>query len=194
MTLDEIIIGLNNRLKELERRTQNAKRTGTIHSVDAEKGLARVLLMPQGSNGKPFLSPWLPWAEQAAGQGKTHFPVSVGQQVHITSESGDLTDGTIEMSVPSNQNARPSQSGTEFVLLDNGGVRISADGGALRITASSFRLDASASAEISSARTEVDSNDIRLEGSTLRHNGKSIGDSHTHTGVETGNGTTGEPS
>ena len=40
-----------------------------------------------------MITGWIPWAEPAAGANKTHNPPSVGQQVQILSESGDLYDG-----------------------------------------------------------------------------------------------------
>ncbi|WP_248304600.1 phage baseplate assembly protein V [Breoghania sp. L-A4] len=111
---------LYRRIAELERRGRNAKRTGTVSEVDHAKGLARVMLSEP--DGVPFVSPWMPWKEVAAGDIKSHIPPSVGQQVTVSSENGDLTDGEIDMSVPSTANPRP-HDGPEAVIT-KGSVRI----------------------------------------------------------------------
>lgn len=133
-TLPAQIADLFNRISELERRTQNKERTGTIHEVDPEKGLARVMLEEDDGTGKPFLTPWIPWRESAMGANRTHMPPSVGQQVKVTSESGDLTDAEIENSLPSDEIERPSKKGNEFILSKVGDfeLRVS-DGGDLAI-------------------------------------------------------------
>ena len=98
--LEDIIINIQNRLSELERRRRNARRTGTIDEVDTKKGLARVTLVDDGD--KKFRTGWLPWKEIAAGMTSTHIPPIVGQQVDVLSENGDLTDGVIDFSIHSN--------------------------------------------------------------------------------------------
>lgn len=105
-TIAEIVLHLLHGQEELERRFENRERTGTIHEVDAEKGLARVKL-GEDKNGQPFLTPWIPWMETAMGFIRTHFPPEVGEQVKVVSESGDLTDAVIVTSIPSNQFKRP---------------------------------------------------------------------------------------
>jgi len=191
-SLEDIILGLANRIKDLERRDRAGKRTGKIVEVDPEKGLARVELMAKGYGGKPFLSPWLPWAEQAAGNAKTHFPPSVGQQVEINSETGDMADGVIEQSIPSNENPRPSKAGDEYVLIDNGGVRVAVSGGTLKITCSDFEVDAGSAVKVATDQTTIDSK-VQINGSSLRHNAKNVGDTHKHSGVEPGGALTNVP-
>lgn len=105
---------------DLKRRDRNRKRTGIISAVDLDKGLARVEF--EKRDGKPYLGPWMPWKEIAAGGIKTHIPPTVGEQVDVVSESGDLTDGVIDMSTPSNANPRP-HNGPELVIT-KGGSRI----------------------------------------------------------------------
>lgn len=119
-TLPEQIADLYRRLGEVERRNRNRKRTGKIADIDFEKGLARVELSTQ--DGKPYLSPWMPWKEVASGGIKSHIPPTQGEQVDVVSESGDLTDAVIDMSVPSSTNPRP-HDGPEAVIT-KGSVRI----------------------------------------------------------------------
>lgn len=104
---DDIIADLFHRLAEVERRQQNQRRTGTIAEVDAEKGVARVKLSEDPETGEPFLSPWVPWKTPSMGAVKVNIPPSVGQQVDVVSETGDLTDGMIDNSLRSDDNPLP---------------------------------------------------------------------------------------
>lgn len=132
-TIDEMIVDLYWRTRDAERRARTKKRTGKIVEVDAAKGLARAQLT-EGGQYAPFLTGWIPWREQAMGAMRTHFPPSVGQQVVVQSENGDLTDAEIETSIPSQDVQRPSQSGEEYVLADVGGTRIVVTAGGVTIT------------------------------------------------------------
>lgn len=114
-TLAEIMVDVLHRIQEIERRFENRERTGTIAEIDAKKGLARVKL-GEDEQGKPYLSPWVPWKETAMGAIKTHFPPSVGEQVKIVSESGDMTDAVIDTSLPSSANPRPHDQAGEAMI------------------------------------------------------------------------------
>ena len=138
--LPDQMVDLYRRIAELERRLANKKRTGLIAEVDAEKGLARVRLSTDPQTGQPYLSPWIPWKEVSMGQIKTHFPPSVGEQVEVVSETGDLTDALIETSIPSNQNARPHDKGGE-AMIKNGSTTILITDGEVRITAGKIVLE-----------------------------------------------------
>lgn len=179
MGLAERIDELRRRVAELERRIGSQARTGVVTEVDAASGLARVRLT---DGDQPMLSGWLPWIEAAAGANKTHNPPSVGQQVEIRSESGDLHDATIQGSVNSTANGRPSAAGDEFVLLSVGAASIKATGGgsAIVISIGGYSLTLSEAGAVNA-------------GGTLTHNGKDIGATHTHTGVTAGPMNTGTP-
>ena len=114
------LVELERKVAELDRRARNRKRTGTISEVDNAKGLARVKIA-DGDQG-PYLSPWVPWKEVASGGIKSHIPPTVGEQVDLVSESGDMTDAVIDMSTPSDANPRP-HDGPEAVIT-KGSVRI----------------------------------------------------------------------
>lgn len=141
--LGRVLSEILRRLGELERRIRSQSRTGVVVKVDAKRGLARVQL---NDGPHPFVTGWLPWEEGAAGEAKTHLPPSVGQQVKVYSESGDLHDGTIQASINSNANGRPSGAGDEFVLMKVGDALISVRGGGseivLKVGASSVVLTA----------------------------------------------------
>lgn len=111
-----IVADLFHRVEDVERRLQSHRRTGTIAEVDASRGKARVKLSEDPKTGKPYLSPWLPWAMPAMGATKVNIPPSVGQQVEIVSESGDLTDAVINVSLRSDANPLPGAQPGEMVV------------------------------------------------------------------------------
>jgi phage baseplate assembly protein V len=118
-TLEGQFVWLVQKVADLERRSRNRKRLGKIVEVNAEKGVARVQLSESDDN-TPYLTPWIPWREHSAGAHKTHYPPSVGEQVYVTSENGDMTEGEIDRSMNSTANPRPSKKGDEFVLSEVG--------------------------------------------------------------------------
>lgn len=107
------IVELERRLADHERRARNRRRTGVVAELDLKKGLARVRL---SDKPRPYITPWIPWQEIAAGGIKTHIPPTVGEQVDVISENGELTDAVIDMSTPSDKNPRP-HDGPELVIV-----------------------------------------------------------------------------
>lgn len=132
------IVELERQVAELGRRARNRKRTGVISEVDNAKGLARVKIS-DGENG-PYLSPWVPWKEVASGGIKSHIPPTVGEQVDLVSESGDMTDAVIDMSTPSDANPRP-HNGPDAVIT-KGSVRLFISDGEVKIDAPSITFTA----------------------------------------------------
>lgn len=171
-TLHEQMADLYRRVAEVERRNRNRKRTGKVAEVDYGKGVARVELSTQ--EGKTYLTPWMPWKEVASGGIKSHIPPTKGEQVDVVSESGDLTDAVIDMSVPSSANPRP-HDGPEAVITK----------GKSRITIADGSVEIVADVTIRGA--------LAIEGSSVTHNGRNIGDTHRHKGVQPGPALTGDP-
>ncbi|CAH1657175.1 Phage_base_V domain-containing protein [Hyphomicrobiales bacterium] len=134
--LTRAVLDIQYRLAEIERRGRNANRIGTVKAedIDAERGLARVVLSEK--DGKTYKTGWLPWSEQSAGAAKTHFPPSGEQQVRVRSQNGELSDAEIELSVPSDTNTRASKKADENVLLERGKTRISVSDGGDTVTLS----------------------------------------------------------
>ena len=157
MTIPRMLHGqiadIYRRLAEAERRSRNRKRTGTVTEVDNAKGLARVEISK--TDGTAFVSPWLPWKEIAAGGIKSHIPPTVGEQVDVVSENGDLTDAVIDMSTPSNQNARP-HDGPEAVIT-KGAVRITISDDETLVQSPNVRVEAQ------DVRVEAENVDVEAE-------------------------------
>ena len=182
--MSESLIELFRRVADLERKIANQMRHGTVHSVDAAKGTIR-LKLGEGANGKPFLSPAIPYA-QMAGALKVHTPPSVGQQMTLLAASGDLRQAVAMPMTWSNSNAAPSQSGEENVLTF-GSVRIELKGDKLKITAPEIELVAGGhSQKLTGAGTEFTSG-------TIKHDGVKIDKTHKHTDVEPGGALSGPP-
>ncbi|WP_068305293.1 phage baseplate assembly protein V [Pararhodobacter sp. CCB-MM2] len=177
--LEDYLDGQRRVVSEISRRRQWQNRTGVVHSVDAGRGLARVQL---NDADPPFLTGWIPWSEPSAGSNRTHNPPSVGQQVQLTSESGDLHDAVIQGSLNSNANGRPSAAGDEYVMAAVGEARISITGGGAAIALTVGGVTATLSAA-----------GLALTGGSITHNGKDIGDTHTHGGISPGGANTAPP-
>lgn len=179
-TLPEQIAWIAEQVAELRRQARNRKRTGKVVEVDHKKGLARVEI--SRPDDKPFISPWVPWKEVASGGIKSHIPPTVGEQVDLVSESGDLTDAVIDMSTPSNANPRP-HDGPEAVITK----------GESRFVISDDTVSVEAPLINLTARETKITGDLVIEGGSVTHNGTNIGDSHVHGGVERGGSDTNTP-
>lgn len=167
-------------IADLKRRRSNKKREGTIVELDLEKGLAKVKLS-DGYRGKPFLTDWIPWTEIAAGEIQTSFSPSIGEQVAVSSESGDLTDAVIDFSSPSNANPRP-HAGVEAVMTCKGSrFELGAD---IKHTAAGNAITQAVKIRLIG--------DVEIDG-TIKCNGVDISDTHTHDKVEEGLGESGKP-
>lgn len=155
--LPEQMADLYRRVAELERRARNRKRTGTVSEIDHAKGLARVKIADV--EGKEYLSPWLPWKEVASGGIKSHIPPTVGEQVTVVSENGDLTDAEIDMSIPSNANPRP-HDGPEAVLT-KGEVRITISDDETLVQSPNVRVEAE-NVDVEAEKAVVTCPDVHL--------------------------------
>ncbi len=167
------------RLAELERRARNRNRTGTVVSVDHAAGKAVVRFSDQA--GRPYEGPAMPWKEVAAGGIRSHIPPSVGEQVTVTSESGDLGDGIIDLSVPSTAHPRPHDGPEAVITL--GGSRIQIGDAAIELTTPTLRIVGDVAIE----------GRVAITGAAVTHNRRSIGDDHRHTDVFPGGGISGPP-
>ncbi|NIZ11085.1 phage baseplate assembly protein V [Pseudooceanicola sp. HF7] len=192
--LSSIIADLRRRVADLERRLRGQTRTGVVAEVDPAKGLARVRLQ---DGEMPFLTGWLPWEEPAAGANKTHNPPSVGQQVRLFSESGDLVDASIQGSLNSDANGRPSGAGDAYVVASVGAASVTISGGGatvvVQVGSSAVTLTAGG-IELNGSTVVIRGDSVMIEGVSLTHNGVNVGDTHLHGGVAAGPSMTSVPS
>ncbi|MCW4114744.1 phage baseplate assembly protein V [Aurantimonas sp. MSK8Z-1] len=118
--LADRLVEIERRLAEHDRRNRNRRRLGTIVAVKAAEGLYRVQLKAQGAGGRPYLSPWLAVKAPATGGVKIQAEPTMGQQVAVVSESGDLTDAIIDLSVYDTAHPRPHDKNGELKITVSG--------------------------------------------------------------------------
>jgi phage baseplate assembly protein gpV len=161
-----MIANLHRRLAEVERRLRGRSRDGNVVEANEAEGLYRVEF---NENGQRFLSPWMRVQAISAGGIDIQAEPKVGQAVTVTSESGDMADGQISLSSFNDSAPRPHDKAGEL-KIKKGDVNILVSGNGVEIVGS-----------------------LTITGASVTHNGTNIGDTHTHSGVETGPGDTGEP-
>lgn len=106
--------------------TQAQPRFGTVTSVDTKRGLARLLLQPEG-----VLSGWLPLLTCWAGAGwGVVCPPAPGDQVLVLAQEGDPDHGIIVGRVFSSQQAPPPTPAGELWLVHRCGsfIKLMNDG------------------------------------------------------------------
>ena len=125
MSLRTILQSIFARLSEIERRISMIGRQGEVAEVDPAKASIR-LKIGKGPDGQDVLSPWLPYA-QIAGALKIHAPPSVGQQMFLVPQGGDINQS---VAIPlSWSNAQPSPDTTTIKnVMTFGQVRIEVEG------------------------------------------------------------------
>lgn len=86
---------------EAERRLQNIQNLGTVKEING--GKVRVQI---GDN----LTDWIPFASGRSGGVKIWNPPSIGEQVQVTSPTGELESAYASGSIPSAENPNPSDN------------------------------------------------------------------------------------
>jgi len=89
------------RIAELERKLENILRLGTVAEVEGTR--CRVQL-------GALLTGWLPWLTQRAGNDRTWWPVSVGEQVMVVSPGGDPACGIVLAGLYCSAHPTPEQN------------------------------------------------------------------------------------
>lgn len=187
------LVELASRIAELERRFSGTMRHGTVAEVDAGKQIVR-LNLGKDVEGKPFLSPWIPYA-QIAGALKVHTPPSRGQQFTMLSPTGDWQQAIALPMTWSDQNQSPSGNGDENVLT-YGNIRatikddltqVHVGGTKFEITSSHVRIT------VAGVSVEITDGGVAITGGKITHDGKNIGSTHIHGGVVRGGDLTDEP-
>ena len=188
---------------EAERTQANMIRVGRVTEVDAVAGKARVQV-------GGFQTDWLPWAVSRAGSTRTASAPSVGEQRLIFAPYGDTGQAIIGQALYQDDYPEPTNSATQDVAVFADGTRVEYDSEANRlqidvagtglvvinckqatVSADSVTLDAPETS--CTGNLTVDGN-AKFNGDTVEHSGTNIGKDHTHSGVQTGSGTTGPPS
>ena len=190
-------------VNEMRRQAQNVladvalPQSGVVRNYDPAKYQVRVELQPEGNltGWIPILSPWV-----GNGWGLTA-PPSIGDLVEVKFINGDIdagiaclrfyNDADVPLSTPSGEFWLVHKSGAFLKLLNNGSATITDGKGATMTMNGDGTITSSALQWIHTGALNVVGS-VSLTG-TFTNNGKNIGSTHTHTGVQTGSGTTGTP-
>jgi phage baseplate assembly protein gpV len=156
-----------------DRRSAGLVRVGRVVAVDAGSGRARV------SFGGDSESADLPFMAMRAGAARIWAPPAVGEQVWVLAESGDTAQGVILGAAYQDDFPAPSGAGAA-VEVHLGTSKLQVSPGAIVLTVGGVSLT-------------VSSGGVAIAGGSVTHNGTSIGDTHAHSGIEPGPGTTGAP-
>lgn len=187
------IVELASRVADLERRFSGVVRHGTVHEVDAAKQTVRVKF-GEDQSGKPFLSPWVPYA-QIAGALKVHTPPSVGQQMSTLSPSGDWMQAVALPMHWSDANKSPSDKGDENVLT-YGNVRATVKDDLVKVVVGGCSFEVTSShvkVSVGGVTHTITGQGVFTDGGRVDHDGMNIGKDHKHKDVESGSSLTGVP-
>jgi phage baseplate assembly protein gpV len=179
-------------IEELQRRTRNNKRPGTISEVDVEKRMARVKL-GTSPTGQDFLSPWVPWDDGRSGTIKEWKPPSVGEQVFYESDGGDVSNGVIRPYTFSNQNpANHNVLDEKKTSIGESHMLHKADG--FEFTCPNFKIICGGTIiEAKDGELTITTDLVKVIGNRMEHNGKNVGHTHKHEEVMKGADLTGHP-
>ncbi|MGN6655720.1 MAG: phage baseplate assembly protein V [Rhodanobacter sp.] len=107
-------------LVELNRLLHNLLRFGVVESVDHAAGTCTV------RTGELVTRP-MPWLVQRAGDARTWWAPSIGEQVLLLCPGGDTTRGVVQPAIYSNAAPRPAGSDTAHVTSYPDGAQVSYD-------------------------------------------------------------------
>lgn len=180
-------------ITDLKRRMSNSVMVGVVSQVDHEQGRYRV-------KAGQLESDWLPMATPRAGKTSVYSSYEAGEQVIMASPSGDLAQAVIIGAIATTESQAGAKGNTHRVKYPDGTV-IEYDHEAKRYKVDiaeggAFALNIGGGASItgSGGNLTISAPDgIDLQSEKLTHNGKDIGDTHKHGGVEPGAAITDEP-
>jgi len=195
---------MNEQLTELLRLLRNLIRVGTIIAVDADKWLCRVGTGDLETN-------WLPWLTSRAGNARTWWMPSEGEQVLLLSIGGELTTAFVLPAIFSDEFSPPSVSPQALVTIFPDGARFEYEPESSRLLIEGVKNVVIKADEqilfdtpkvlcstlLETSRLLVTGGgemkgDVKHSGGELSSNGVVV-DAHKHKGVKMGDDMTGEP-
>lgn len=136
----EMIGWLANEKAEENRRNRNRRRKGKVIEAKPAEGLYRVRFREAEGDAPAFDGPWLPVKALASGGLKIQAEPTIGQWVEVVSESGEMTDGWIEMGDFNSGDPRPHSKNGELAITVGGMTMIADENGNVDWVASSGHL------------------------------------------------------
>ena len=171
-------------LPELERRSANQVRYGTVLSVDYANARVRI------KSGE-LETAWLPWSTGRASPAKRRWdPPEVGEQVVMLAPTGDLRQAVVLTGVFQTSAAAPNASPDKDTTVYGDGTVVEYDRAShtllahlddsmIRVTRTEILL------QVGGVSFSLTAGGIAITSGTVTHNGKNIGDTHTHEGSPT---------
>jgi len=174
------------RLVELERRLANLIRFGVVQAVQANPPRVKVTI-------GALLTAWLPWLTARAGANATWWPPEVGEQVLVLSPSGDMAQAMVAPASYQTAHPAPDTSLTTHVTQYS-------DGTVIKYDTSSSLLSIISTGKVTIQCSELDlTGNLKVTGTVTSTGDIAAGtpaislEHHTHSGVQTGSGTSGPP-
>lgn len=188
-------------VSELNRQISNLVRIGTVKELDEAN--ARVKLSVSG-----LTTDWLPWSAARAGKTRTWSPPQVGEQVIMVSPFGDMGQAVVVGSLFSDTDPAPAASKDQETTVYPDGSTVDynsatntltvtvAGNGNVVVNCKTATVKAATSVTIDTPQTTV-TGKLTVQGATdvqaILSRGKDISSTHTHGGVQGGNGSTNVP-
>lgn len=167
---------LTERVAQIEQRLKGLVRQAVVKEVDPAAGTVR-LLLGTSDNGD-YLSAKIPYV-QTAGAMRFHNPPSVGQQMALYSPGGDMRQAFAAPLMFSDDIESPSAEPDEHVMtFGDVTIRVKTNAVEFEVSGVSLRIDGTGAYHV---------------GGSVKHNGTTIDDTHTHGGVTAGGSRTDDP-
>ncbi|HGY3717797.1 TPA: phage baseplate assembly protein V [Citrobacter gillenii] len=181
-------------ITEIYRLLNNLIRTGTVLEVDTVRWLCRV------QTGE-LQTTWLNWLTTRAGNARTWWKPSVGEQVLLLSIGGDLTTAFVLPAIYSDENPAPSTAENACVVLfpDKATFQYDPDTGALQIKGvKSVVMEASNSITMKTKKLTITADETDINGKVTQSGGDMSSNgivvhTHKHSGVKSGGDNSGDP-
>lgn len=184
---------------EMGRQLANLVRVGKILQLDEAN--ARVKVSTAG-----LTTDWLPWGAARAGTTRKGSMPSIGEQVMLFSPFGDLSQAVVGFSLYQDDHPAPTTSKDQETAVFPDGTAVEYDSasntltvtvagaGNVIINCKVATVNADTSVTLDTPQTTLTGN-LTVQGATvvqgITSRGKNISDTHTHTGVVPGGGSTG---
>lgn len=174
-------------LNELDRRLANIVRVGAIAEVDHEHAMATVDL-------GDLTTEWLPWLTLRAGDSRTWWAPSEGEQVLVLAPSGELAQGVIVPGLYQDDHPQNGSSGNiqRTTYSDGSVVQYDTDAHQLTVTVGTGSVVVNCSTATVNGNVHVNSGTVTVTGGDVIADGISL-KTHKHGGVVPGGGQTGVP-
>lgn len=174
-----------------ERRSADAIKFGIVKEVDYAKARARVIIGDEEDPDGHLHTGWLPFGSLRARGDREWHPPESGERVVVLSESGEVQNGVvIPLGLYSDEDPPPGDRAGLWrkTFADGGKIEYDrATGGFVVEGKSDVTL------KVGGVTLKVSASGVEITGGTVKHNGKSIGDDHKHTQVQSGGAVSGPP-